>query len=386
MRRCGKVLWSAVILVLMCGWSSCVFANPIRIALNLGFSGVMAGTAQQCQRGAEIAVEQINQKGGIKIPGGGEIELVITDNFTNATKALPAVTNNIIKDKVIAIVGPYASNTALGIAGLANGYKTPMIIPSTMPKRVVAKRPYIFKIGSGVEMQASLTAKFVQKKWQGERIAVLYDELDKYSFELANGFKKTLEKERSVDIVAFESFRGADDNFDRQLEIIQQQDPALLYFPQSPQQLSLLVEEMKRIGLNTKVLASNWANDAETAEACGEDCEGISFAANFIAGNPKGNFTHLVNSYQKKYGKAVPEAAAAAYDAINRIAAALQKMSALTGNIHEDRKQLREAFAALDFVGAAGKINYKGSGEAERCLFFSTIKNGVLSYDNVICP
>ena len=88
--------------------------GPIRIGTTLPLSGHTANFGIETLRGINVAVQTINEQGGIK---GRQLDLVVRDNAGNPTQTAQEVTNLINSHQVRAIIGPTTStNTAAAAA------------------------------------------------------------------------------------------------------------------------------------------------------------------------------------------------------------------------------------------------------------------------------
>lgn len=99
--------------------------KPIKIGVVLPLSGGFEIYGHLGLRGAQMAVAEINQAGGVL--GGRRLELVIEDNKTDPKTAVEKHKKLILKDKVIAVVGPVSSAARDAMTPAANKYKTPLL-------------------------------------------------------------------------------------------------------------------------------------------------------------------------------------------------------------------------------------------------------------------
>src|SRR4249920_1468548 len=65
-------------------WSQ---AKEVRVAMIAPMSGPWARQGELMQKGADMAIEDINRAGGIKSMGGARMKLLIVDAGDNAEKA-----------------------------------------------------------------------------------------------------------------------------------------------------------------------------------------------------------------------------------------------------------------------------------------------------------
>jgi branched-chain amino acid transport system substrate-binding protein/urea transport system substrate-binding protein len=99
--------------------------DPIKIGVVLPLSGGFEIYGNLGVRGAQMAVAEINAAGGVL--GGRQLELVIEDNKTDPKTAVEKAKKLILKDKVVAVMGPVSSAARDAMTPVANKYKTPLL-------------------------------------------------------------------------------------------------------------------------------------------------------------------------------------------------------------------------------------------------------------------
>jgi branched-chain amino acid transport system substrate-binding protein len=75
-------------------------------------TGALAAIVESLTTGVDIALEEINEAGGVL---GKQVKLTVRDDGTDKNVAAASLTTLLDSDKVDAIIGPAASGTALGI-------------------------------------------------------------------------------------------------------------------------------------------------------------------------------------------------------------------------------------------------------------------------------
>jgi ABC-type branched-subunit amino acid transport system substrate-binding protein len=104
---------------------STVAASPIKIGVVLPLSGGFEIYGNLGVRGAQMAVAEINDAGGVL--GGRKLELIIEDNKTDPKTAVEKATKLILKDNVTAVMGPVSSAARDAMTPVATKYKTPLL-------------------------------------------------------------------------------------------------------------------------------------------------------------------------------------------------------------------------------------------------------------------
>jgi branched-chain amino acid transport system substrate-binding protein/urea transport system substrate-binding protein len=104
-----------------------VFAQvkePIKVGVVLPLSGGLELFGQQGIQGMKMAVQEINDSGGVL---GRKLELVIEDNKTDPKTSVEKATKLIKRDKVIAVVGPITSGARDAMTPTMTKLKTPLL-------------------------------------------------------------------------------------------------------------------------------------------------------------------------------------------------------------------------------------------------------------------
>ena len=122
MRILHKILTTSVFLLL--GSAAVHAADPIKIGGMFETSGGIASLGNQGYEGAQIAVAQINAKGGIN---GRPLELVQVNTESDETKSVTAAKRLIERENVTAIVGPHSSGSCLAILDVIQRAEIPMV-------------------------------------------------------------------------------------------------------------------------------------------------------------------------------------------------------------------------------------------------------------------
>ncbi len=130
--KAKKVLSMLLILALLCAsLAACGkksgSSDSIKIGLVFSLTGGTAISEECMYNSALLAIDQINQKGGIN---GKEIEYVVKDYATDADTAAKVVKELILEDKVSAIVGLYTSSSRVAVEPILEEYKIPLVYPT----------------------------------------------------------------------------------------------------------------------------------------------------------------------------------------------------------------------------------------------------------------
>lgn len=97
--------------------------DTIKIGAVLPLSGTFAVYGQQALKGAQLAVEEINNSGGVL---GHRLELLVRDNETNPAKTVTLTKELVQQEHVFSLMGPVSSASRYAMTEVAENFKTPM--------------------------------------------------------------------------------------------------------------------------------------------------------------------------------------------------------------------------------------------------------------------
>ncbi|MDM0046641.1 ABC transporter substrate-binding protein [Variovorax dokdonensis] len=148
------------------------------------------------KKGMELAVEQINAKGGVL---GKKIELVIRDDNANPGDAVRVAEELVSREQVDLLTGAFLSNTGLALADFAKQKKVFYLAGEPLTDKMTWQggNQYTFRLRPGTYMQAAMlvpeAVKLKKKRW-----AVVYPNYE-YGQSAVAAFK-TLMKAAQPDV------------------------------------------------------------------------------------------------------------------------------------------------------------------------------------------
>jgi branched-chain amino acid transport system substrate-binding protein len=140
-------------------------ANTIKIGFPIPLSGPTAVYGKPILAGAQMAVAEINAKGGVL---GKKFELLSRDSKANADEAVRLSRELIIKDSVDFLVGTLTSAEAPAVSTVAKENKIVFIAPTskstilTDPQHI---HPYIFRVASNTDVEG-LAGATLMARWK----------------------------------------------------------------------------------------------------------------------------------------------------------------------------------------------------------------------------
>src|SRR5437868_11476800 len=142
--------------------------ETIKIGFPMPLSGPTAVYGVPITKGAEMAVADINAKGGVL---GRKLELLTRDSKASADEAVRLARELIIKDNVEFLSGTLTSAEAPAVSTISKENKIVFIAPTSKTIQLTSPanlHPYIFRLASNTDIDgrtgASILAKWTDRK------------------------------------------------------------------------------------------------------------------------------------------------------------------------------------------------------------------------------
>lgn len=330
--------------------------DVIKIGANLELSGDVASYGTSILKGAELALEEINNAGGVN---GKKLELVKQDNKSDSAEAANVATRLINQDKVVAIIGSATSGNTLAQIDLVNQNKVVLLTPSGTNAAITVNEdgsvnPYAFRTTFIDPFQGEVGANFAVKDLGAKTAAVYIDSASDYSKGLASAFIETF-KALGGTIVAEEAYVAKDTDFKSTLTRIKSANPDFVYVPGYYNEVGLILKQARELGLDVPFMGGEGWESSVLLELAGKDALANSFYTNAYSAEDQDPVVQkFVNDYKSKHNE-VPDAfVALGYDSVKFLADALKRSGGEGG---EKLKEAMEATDGLKVVTGTLKID-----------------------------
>lgn len=339
--------------------------NEIKMGATFPLTGEVASYGQKAKRGIELAVEELNAKGGLL---GKLVRVDFQDDRNDKKEAVSIVTKFATIDKVPVVFGSAGSTATLAIAPLANRYKVVLISPiSSSSKLSTEGGPYFFRTVPADDLQAEILSKWVYE-YGAKRVAIVYTN-NAWGKPLADGFQEKFEKLGAKVI----SCEGVGENTtDFRTIITKLKDLSNLdavVSPTYPKEGGIFVRQAGELGLKQPLFGGdNWGSP-EFRNIAGDAADGLFYTAPSESTSPE--YTSFAERYEAKYGEEPDVFGAYAYDATMSIFKAVEAAQST------DPPKIREALLTVSFLGVSGDIAFRENGDLKSEAFArKTITNG----------
>lgn len=356
--------------------------DTLKIGVIAELTGDIPAVGASCKNAALLAVQEMNDAGGLDLPGGKrQIDLHIEDSANKADQAALTAQKLITEENVLAIIGPNASLGAVPASAIAESSRTVLITPwSTNPKTTLDARSgkpkkYVFRACYTDPFEGHVLALFVLNNLKFKRVAALYDVASEAPKSQTDLFRKSL-AEHGGEMIAAETYTSGDRDFSAQLTKIKEANPNIIFLPAYYNDVPLVIRQAKRLGIIAPFIGSDAWSSPELIPLSEGAVEGFYFANHFASDIATPVAKRFIEAYRAKYGKLPDDVAALSYDACGLLFQAIKQAGAL------DRQSLRDSLAKISrFEGVTGTMQFKeGSGDPIKSAVILQIKNGKFTW------
>lgn len=341
-------------------------------------SGTAAAYGEAEVKGFELAVSEINAKGGIN---GKKVKLESMDDKGDATEASNAYNKLAGDNNVLAVAGPTISATTAAVAPLADQSKLVTIAPAATSDSIETGN-YLFRTCFKDSYQGEVAARFAAENLKVKKVAVLYGTGDPYSSGVGEAFAKAAEK-LGLEVVDKESSSSADDTeYSAQLQKIQASGAELLYAPYYYSVAGpYIIPQARSVGFEGYVMGPD-GYDGLKLTGDKSQYNKTYYTTHYSADdNTNTKVQDFIKSYKSK-NNAEPNAfAALGYDTIYMIKQAIEKAGE-----NATREDVRNAVAGMTFDGVTGKFTMDKSGSPTKSVTVLEMKDGKPVYNTTVQP
>lgn len=353
-------------------------AEPIKIGEIEPLTGKEAAFGQSSHRGLQMAVDEINARGGVL---GRPLVVVAEDNQSKPGDSATIAKKLVSRDKVVAIVSGATSSACLEAAPICQAARVPFVATTATAPEVTEKRDYIFRNCFIDPFQGAVLAKFAVTRLHAKRVALLTSVTTPYSVGLSRVFREKLAALGST-IVADQKYAEGDKDFRAQLTSIRAAEPDAIVATGFYTEAALICRQARSLGINCPILGGDGWEAPELVEIGGKDVEGTYYLSHYSSESTAPEVRDFVQKYRAKFGGESPESTAPlAYDGMMIVAAAITRAGGTEG------PKLREALAATkDFSGVTGMTTIDPQRNASKAAVALIVKNGRPQYVESIAP
>ncbi len=344
-------------------------ATTVKIGGIGPLTGAYANYGLSEKNGAELAVKEINEAGGI---AGKQIELSYQDSQGESESAVNAY-GKLMDWGMEVSLGCVLSGENASVVAAARDDDVLLITPSGSADKCIDGNDKAFRVCFYDSYQGAAAAQYIKDNNMVDTVGILYQSDNDYSVGLYNAFVAKC-GELGITIAETQTFTSSTNtDFSTQVSALVSSGVKLVFIPLYAEEASTFLTQAH----------GKFADDVYFFGADGLDGilgkveQDTSLANNvlmltpFAADNPAENVQSFVKKYQEAYGATPDQFAADAYDAIYAIKAAVEKAGSTSG------AALASALTSLTVEGVTGTMTWAADGNTNKPA------SAILYYDGV---
>jgi len=352
--------------------------DTITLGASVQLTGRLANTGRYYGDGYPMAIERINEKGGVTVGGKKyKLALKILDSQSDVNLGVRQCVQLLTQDKVNFLLGPFSSNDALDQSSVAEKYQVPMVQGGGASSQIFSRGyKYIFGTLPPADDYYASTIKMLMKMNPKPKTVALVAADDSFDVSVANGTRKLL-KEAGLELVVDKQYRENNSDFSSILSLAKSKDPDILLWSGHEAEALNFIRQAKSLGMSPKLMYAFTVGvpTADFRKALGKDAE---YAFGMTPWLPEkelkddyfGDGEQFAKEYQKRFGYAPDYHAASAVADVEVYAKAIAAAGSL------EPAKVRDAIAKVDFQSLYGHVKFGSNGQISLPQTVIQIQNG----------
>ena len=376
MKKINMFVVGAMMLIGGCGKSGEV-AKPetIKIGGMAPLTGALAIYGVTTTNGAELAVKEINENGGVL---GKKIEYVMLDTKGDSTEAVMAY-NKLVDEKVAGIIGEVTSKPTLAVAEVAVQDNMPLITPTGTQVDITEVGPNIFRVCFTNPYQGKVLAITSKERLGANTVAVMLNNSSDYSDGIAKAFIEESEK-LGMKVMGVEGYADGDKDFRPQLTKLAAMNPDAILIPEYYEQAALIATQAREVGVKSIFVGSDgWDGIAKTLDQSAYAAiENSYFTNHFSMEDQSEKIQDFLKDYREAYKEDPSAFSALGYDAVYMMKSAIEKAGST------DKQKIVDALKGIEYDGVTGYLTFDDHNNPIKAVTVLKIENGKYVFDSKV--
>jgi branched-chain amino acid transport system substrate-binding protein len=323
--------------------------ETIKIGLVTALSGQSARAGEALTRGLQVAIDELNAKGGVL--NGRKFELVRRDDEATPAKGVIAARELYFKEKVAVLFGGLDSPVALAIVPIANENKMPFMDPwaaGTPITKNGAKDNYVFRVSAVDEIVDKAILQYAEKTYKAKNPGLILVN-NPWGESNEKGLRAALAA-KGVKPAGIEKFEQDDVDVVPQLSRLKAAGADCLFLVGNVGPSSTVVKSLDRMGWMPPIVSHWGPAGGRFTELAGPSAKNVHFVQTYSFFGPQSPVGQKVlKALMAKYsdikgpGDVTPAVGVAnAYDAMMMSAMAIQNAGSTEG------RKVRDGYYKID--------------------------------------
>jgi len=331
--------------------------KEISIGAVFPLSGPLAPIGQHIRAGIDIAIEEINQAGGIKSLNGAKLKVVYGDSTGDAKVGVTEMEKLISKDRVSVVTGAYQSGVTLPMTTVSERYGIPFY--ATGSEDQITERGYKFTFRSNektswrVRDQVKFISDMGKKFNDPVKTAGVVWENTAWGQGAHRDWLKYLGNE-GIKIVVDESYPNSTTDLTPVVLKMKGANPDAIFYCSYVSDAILFVKTVAEMEVSVKALVglSGGTADPNFMPGVGKNCLYSFDCVRWEPDIPRPGVKELCDKYLKRAGVVMDAEVMKQYTYMYVIAEAINKAAST------DPKKVRDALASIRIKGPHPAIKF----------------------------
>lgn len=334
-------------------FSLAAFAGAAHADLLVAIAGPMTGqyasAGDQIRKGAEMAVADLNAKGGVL---GQKLVLEVGDDACDPKQAV-SVANTMVNKKIVFMHGHWCSSSTIPASDVYAEAGIPMATVSTNPQVTERKLKNIFRIMGRDDQQGLVAGNYLADTFKGKKIAVV-DDKSAYGKGLADEIAKAMTAKGAKPALR-ESITAGEKDYSALVTKLKAAGAEVLAYGGYHTEVALILRQAQQAGLKLTVMGGDTMTNSELVTAAGAAADNVLFT---FAPDPRKNASAEAVVKKFRDAKVEPEGYVMyAYAAMQLFAQAAEKAKSAK------QADVQKALAAGNFDTVIGKLAFDAKGD-----------------------
>lgn len=329
--------------------------DTIKIGVILPFSGPVAPIGEDTRKGLDLAIDEINEAGGVSSMGGAKFELIYADSKGDPKTGMSEAERLILKEDVAVLMGAYQSSVTFTISEVAEKYKRPFLSLVAVADSITERGfKYTFRINARASDNTKMPIEQIKHFNEtmdtvAETVAIIYEDSE-WGQTNAEQWREAI-ADSDLKIVLDESYPATTTDLMPLVTKIKNAKPDILFSAMLIADGILLTQTMDQMNVNLIGWFGGGSGELDTAflPSVGAIAEGIctpiGISEDMLETDP--SFKELNDAYLAKYGgtATISNGAAIAYCNGYALLDVFERAASI------DSETIREAFVDTDIQG-----------------------------------
>lgn len=327
--------------------------DTVKIGVIQPLTGGVAFDGQSLVKGAQLAVKQVNEAGGLL---GKKLELVVADGVCKPAESVSAAEKLITSDKVPVLIGAFCSGATQAVMPVAERSKIPLVTgTSSLPKLTEVGNAWFFRNTEKDTMEAAAFAHALYNDLKFKSVFYVAANDDWGRGSVAS-FRKTMES-LGAKTVGEEFFDPAATDFYTLLTKTRLAKPDLVFLAAYTQSAATALKQARELGIQSKFFGIGAVTTPTFLKLAGDAANGLLAGVAYTASVPGQENEKFVAAYKADNGDAPSKYAMFGFNTTHVVAQAIKRAGAA------DPEKIRNALKATDYEGPTGRVHFNDKGQ-----------------------